>query len=122
MLLKIIVEIYQNIKNGTNIYKSEKEKLIKEINNLIEINESYPENSKKLNIKLKQNNPSKINDEKSNNNCLLCLDKRKETSSTICGHLFCWSCITKYLQTNTQCPFCRQECHPQNIVLLQNFS
>jgi peroxin-10 len=27
-------------------------------------------------------------------NCTLCLEERKNTTSTECGHLFCWTCIS----------------------------
>ena len=126
MAFKIILEFYQNIKMCITIYKSEKENLKKEIDdiNKNKINENENENSKKINIKLKNSatGAGKVAGTEETNNCLLCLDIRKDTSVTICGHLFCWGCIIRYLQTNPNCPFCRQECHPQNVIFLQNFS
>lgn len=70
------------------------------------------------NLKLKKTNITPTNDTM----CLLCLETRTDTSSTSCGHLFCWKCITDYLQSNPQCPLCRRECLPQHIVYLRNYN
>ncbi|KAL4442298.1 hypothetical protein ABPG74_005639 [Tetrahymena malaccensis] len=53
--------------------------------------------------------------------CALCYDKRKITSATPCGHLFCWDCIIKSTQIKPECPSCRQACLPQKIVQIVNF-
>lgn len=56
-----------------------------------------------------------------NSKCSLCLEPRKNTSLSFCGHLFCWSCIHEWLQTNNFCPICRKTLNPRRIVPLQNF-
>jgi hypothetical protein len=33
------------------------------------------------------------------NKCSLCLEVRKNTTLTTCGHLFCWSCIHAWCST-----------------------
>lgn len=116
---KIIVEIFQKIKNFILLINEERKNIFKE-EDLENDEELY---LKHINIKLKQTDlkKGKVLQNEENNNCLLCLDIRKDTSSTICGHLFCWGCITKYLQNTPNCPFCRKECHPQNVLLLQNY-
>ncbi|CAL4060809.1 unnamed protein product [Meganyctiphanes norvegica] len=53
--------------------------------------------------------------------CPLCLDKRKFSSVTPCGHLYCWQCIHECLQTSQQCPLCRHPATPANIVPLLNY-
>lgn len=58
----------------------------------------------------------------SNNKCPLCLEPKRNTSLTFCGHLFCWICIHEWLQTNNFCPMCRKTLNPRQIVPLQNFS
>jgi peroxin-10 len=73
----------------------------------------------KKNLKLR--NIKHITDEDSEYSCLLCLDVRKDTSLTPCGHLFCWECIISYLLEKPSCPFCRKECFPQNIIYLHNY-
>lgn len=124
MLTKLLLEFYQIIKIAIKTYKLELDKYNKynkEISNFKFDQSQSEENSKKLHVKLKQIPLSKQSDSgDAQNNCLLCLDIRKNTSTTPCGHLFCWSCITKYLEVNSNCPFCRQECYPQNILQLQN--
>ena len=53
--------------------------------------------------------------------CPLCLDLRKDSSSTPCGHLFCWNCIMKCVSINPECPICRHKVTPSRIVFLQNY-
>lgn len=53
--------------------------------------------------------------------CPLCLDKRKYSCVTPCGHLFCWKCIHECLQTSQQCPLCRHPSSSENIVPLLNY-
>lgn len=58
----------------------------------------------------------------SSGKCSLCLEPRKNTSLSFCGHLFCWYCIHEWLQTNDFCPICRKTLNSRKIVLLQNFT
>jgi peroxin-10 len=53
--------------------------------------------------------------------CALCLEDRKHTAVTTCGHLFCWNCILEWLQTQQICPLCRERVLPSRVVLLQNY-
>jgi peroxin-10 len=53
--------------------------------------------------------------------CALCLETRKNTSVTPCGHLFCWNCILEWVQTQQICPLCRERVMPSRVVLLQNY-
>lgn len=51
--------------------------------------------------------------------CNLCLE-RKPTTTTVCGHLFCWFCIVEWLQGQHHCPLCREPMSPSRIVRLMN--
>ena len=61
------------------------------------------------------------NDTLKRRRCPLCLDTRKDTSCTPCGHLFCWYCIMKCVSVHPECPVCRHPVIPSRIVHLQNY-
>ncbi|XP_055638894.1 uncharacterized protein LOC129776953 [Toxorhynchites rutilus septentrionalis] len=43
--------------------------------------------------------------------CPICFDSifKKDPSSTICGHLFCYSCISQEIQLRKKCPLCKRK-------------
>ncbi|XP_026124650.1 peroxisome biogenesis factor 10-like [Carassius auratus] len=53
--------------------------------------------------------------------CILCLEERRNTSCTLCGHLFCWECITEWCNTKTECLLCRAKFQPHSLVYLRNY-
>lgn len=54
-------------------------------------------------------------------NCQLCSEPRSSATSTICGHIFCWICIHKWLQQRSECPICRTPTDPSRLIYLINF-
>ena len=51
--------------------------------------------------------------------CTLCLEPMKDPSVTTCGHVFCWTCVTDWLQEQPMCPLCRQNSLPQHVLPLR---
>ena len=39
-------------------------------------------------------------------NCPICLTEPTIPKCTKCGHIYCWTCILQYLETNYKCPIC----------------
>lgn len=51
--------------------------------------------------------------------CMFCMTPMTNPTAAMCGHLFCWSCISDWLRSNTECPLCRQHCMEQNLLPLR---
>lgn len=42
--------------------------------------------------------------------CNICLDSARDAVVSMCGHLFCWPCLHRWLETSetrTVCPVCK---------------
>lgn len=66
------------------------------------------------------------NNQSSNFDCNICLELVQDPVVTLCGHLYCWSCIYKWLQSPTnvsveqqpQCPVCKSEISDTALIPL----
>jgi hypothetical protein len=56
--------------------------------------------------------------------CNICLENVQDPVVTLCGHLYCWPCIYKWLNTSSknneksQCPVCKLEISESTLVPL----
>jgi len=51
--------------------------------------------------------------------CNVCLESVKDPVVTQCGHLYCWSCLYRWLNTNhTTCPVCKAGVTQENVIPL----
>ncbi|KAL4580304.1 hypothetical protein LXL04_016493 [Taraxacum kok-saghyz] len=59
--------------------------------------------------------------------CNICLDSARDPVVTLCGHLYCWPCIYKWLQVQTstlesdkhpKCPVCKSQISNSSLVPL----
>jgi hypothetical protein len=60
--------------------------------------------------------------------CNICLDSAHDPVVTLCGHLYCWPCIYKWLHVKTSspdatqqqpsCPVCKADISPNSLVPL----
>ena len=49
--------------------------------------------------------------------CSICLDPVKNPVLTQCGHLYCWSCLYRWLNTqHTTCPVCKAGVSKENVI------
>lgn len=51
--------------------------------------------------------------------CHLCYEDMRAPTLTLCGHMYCWSCISDWCREQKVCPLCRQECHEQHLLSLR---
>ena len=57
----------------------------------------------------------------STKNCSICMDNLRNPIMLECTHLFCGSCIMKWIATNNNCPYCRKKIPSyDNLVAIVN--
>lgn len=60
-------------------------------------------------------------DDSSNFECNICFDLAQDPIVTLCGHLFCWPCLYKWLHlhsTSSECPVCKAVIQEDRLVPL----
>ena len=76
-------------------------------------------------------NPEKNNNNNNDNNnsggstsqfeCNICLDTARDAVISYCGHLFCWPCLHKWIETkpnNQTCPVCKSTISRDKVIPL----
>lgn len=90
---------------------------------VIKYKEKVNERELELSLKAnKQHNRPARRNELDTKRCVLCLEERRDLTSTLCGHLFCWFCILEQLKFKMECPICREHLKPTHVIFLQNYS
>lgn len=52
-------------------------------------------------------------------NCMLCLSYMKDPTCASCGHIFCWGCILDWCKERLECPLCRSNIKPSQLLPLR---
>lgn len=51
--------------------------------------------------------------------CHICLETAAEPTITQCGHLFCWACLYRWMETgHDECPVCKAGVAKENVIPL----
>ena len=55
--------------------------------------------------------------------CGICHGQRTHPACPVnCGHVFCWTCLQKWVQTvRPECPICRSPCLAKDVIPLYNY-
>lgn len=79
-------------------------------------------NNKQSNEKPSSSSSSTSNDNSNSQyDCNICLDVARDAVISMCGHLFCWPCLHRWLETrpNAQtCPVCKSAISKDKVIPL----
>ena len=52
--------------------------------------------------------------------CPICYEEEVEFGETVCGHSFCYDCLSLWIKKNNCCPYCRVEIGGDCFIVKNN--
>eukprot|EP00804_Cyclotella_cryptica_P017854 CCRYP_001245-RA/>CCRYP_001245-RA protein AED:0.29 eAED:0.29 QI:26/1/1/1/0.66/0.5/4/1494/643 len=119
-------ESQQTIPERTNVYDgSEREMYLDLVEERVPSIASAEDESQRTLEQNRSGKRSKSNRSTPSNihQCGICLNERVHpAASSVCGHVFCWDCILHWVSNiRAECPLCRAQTRPQDILPLYNY-
>ncbi|KAJ1917320.1 hypothetical protein H4219_003280 [Mycoemilia scoparia] len=57
-----------------------------------------------------------IEDDSDGFSCNICFDATSDPVLTLCGHLYCWTCLAQWLERSLTCPVCKAGCDKEKVI------
>jgi len=70
---------------------------------------------------IEETNPKKVVNDNSPLECNICYEESIEPVATHCGHIFCWSCVYKWIEVKSgsaECPNCKNTITKEKLIPL----
>jgi hypothetical protein len=125
--LIVFNSFYQNPEGGDKYYTSQQENIESLQEDILKIPEFSFDNLLNLKIDIKNGKDidkilKPVDKAKRKENeliCPICYEDEVEFGETVCGHSFCYDCLSMWIKKHNCCPYCRLEIG-QNVFTIKN--